>query len=203
MTKRKSQVKGADRFRDRIVRLDRIRCGDLVPHPGNPRTHPAAQLAATTGLLVDVGKCRPLIAFPADGLGPAGDFSRLMVSDGHGRRVIDPNEVWPVAVTDLTRAEADEMLFGDTTGEMAEYDPVKLDAAIREVNTGCAELQTMLDDLWSEVQDGAVFDAAESAPPELPDGDREPFQQMTFTLHDSQAEAVKAAIEKAKAAHRP
>jgi ParB-like chromosome segregation protein Spo0J len=32
----------------------------------------------------------------------------------------------------------------------------------------------------------------------LPDGDRAPFQQMTFTLHDDQAEQVKAAIEAAK-----
>jgi hypothetical protein len=32
----------------------------------------------------------------------------------------------------------------------------------------------------------------------LPDGDRAPFQQMTFTLHDDQVEQVKAAIEAAK-----
>ena len=32
----------------------------------------------------------------------------------------------------------------------------------------------------------------------LPDGDRAPFQQMTFTLHDEQAEQVKAALEVAK-----
>ena len=32
----------------------------------------------------------------------------------------------------------------------------------------------------------------------LPEGDREPFQQMTFTLSDEQAEVVKEAIQKAK-----
>ena len=32
----------------------------------------------------------------------------------------------------------------------------------------------------------------------LPDGDKEPFQQMTFTLSDEQAEAVKGAIDRAK-----
>lgn len=36
-------------------------------------------------------------------------------------------------------------------------------------------------------------------PPELKDGDRAPFQQMTFTLHDEQAEEINAAISKAKA----
>ena len=34
--------------------------------------------------------------------------------------------------------------------------------------------------------------------PELKDGDRAPFQQMTFTLHDEQVEELNAAIKKAK-----
>jgi len=34
----------------------------------------------------------------------------------------------------------------------------------------------------------------------VPDGDRQPFQQMTFTLHDDQAEVVKDALQRAKAA---
>jgi site-specific DNA-methyltransferase (adenine-specific) len=155
-----------DRFRDRIVELRRVRCGDIEPHPMNPRTHSAKQLAAVTGLLVDVGKARPLVAFPADGLGPKGDFSRLMYADGHGRQVIDRNEVWPVTVTDLTMAEATEMLFADSTGEMGGYDPVKLDAAIHAVNTGCEELQAMLSDLWASVEADAVDDATPEADPQ-------------------------------------
>jgi len=156
----------ADRFRHRIREYRRVRAGDILPHPLNPRTHSAAQLAAVTGLLVDVGKIRPLIAFPADGLGPAGDFSRLMFADGHGRQVIDPDETWDVAVLDLTMAEATEALFADRTGELAGYDPVKLDALIREVNTGCAELQQMLDDLWSEAQADVI---ADTPTPDAPD----------------------------------
>jgi hypothetical protein len=34
--------------------------------------------------------------------------------------------------------------------------------------------------------------------PTLRDGDRLPFQQMTFTIHDDQAEEIRAAIAKAK-----
>jgi hypothetical protein len=33
---------------------------------------------------------------------------------------------------------------------------------------------------------------------ELPDGDKEPFQQITFTLSDEQAEIVKETLKKAK-----
>jgi ParB-like chromosome segregation protein Spo0J len=41
-----------------------------------------------------------------------------------------------------------------------------------------------------------MFDGVEL--PELSDGEKEPFQQMTFTLHDSQAETVERAIKEAK-----
>jgi ParB-like chromosome segregation protein Spo0J len=34
--------------------------------------------------------------------------------------------------------------------------------------------------------------------PGLPDGDREPFQQMTFTLHDEQVATVKEAMDAAR-----
>ena len=35
-------------------------------------------------------------------------------------------------------------------------------------------------------------------PLSLPDGDKQPFQQMTFTLHDSQADIVRRALDAAK-----
>jgi hypothetical protein len=139
---------GIERFRERIVEMRRVRAGDIEPHPSNPRTHTGQQMGAVTGMLVEVGKFRPLIAFPADGLGPAGDFSRLMYADGHCREKINPDEVWTVCVTDLTRAEADKALFADATGEMAGYDPVLLDGLMREVETGCEELAAMMADLW-------------------------------------------------------
>ena len=49
-------------------------------------------------------------------------------------------------------------------------------------------------ELWSGINE--PVDGIE--PPELKDGDRAPFQQMTFTLHDEQAEEINAAIAKAK-----
>ena len=55
---------------------------------------------------------------------------------------------------------------------------------------------------WFESEDltSIIGDAvSEIEMPDLPSGDREPIQQMTFTLHDDQAEIIKEAIEKAKA----
>ena len=45
---------------------------------------------------------------------------------------------------------------------------------------------------WGNEVDGIEF-------PELPEGDKQPFQQMTFTLHDTQAEQVGAALKSSKA----
>ncbi len=48
--------------------------------------------------------------------------------------------------------------------------------------------------------DAPGFDVPEVDAPALSDADKPEFQQMTFTLHDSQADTVKAAMGKAKAA---
>ena len=48
--------------------------------------------------------------------------------------------------------------------------------------------------------DAPGFDVPEVDAPALSDADKPEFQQMTFTLHDSQADTVKAAMERAKAA---
>jgi hypothetical protein len=54
---------------------------------------------------------------------------------------------------------------------------------------------------WFEAEDlnGIIGDTvSEIEMPDLPSGDREPIQQMTFTLHDDQAEIIKEALAKAK-----
>ena len=63
----------------------------------------------------------------------------------------------------------------------------------------------MLANEWDAVEladwglDAPGFDVPEVDAPALSDADKPEFQQMTFTLHDSQAETVKAAMDKAKA----
>jgi IMP dehydrogenase/GMP reductase len=51
----------------------------------------------------------------------------------------------------------------------------------------------LVDDEWA--QDGIE---CTTDFPELKSGDKEPFQQMTFTLADEQAEIVKEAVKKAQ-----
>lgn len=55
---------------------------------------------------------------------------------------------------------------------------------------------------WFDADDLADLIGEDVSPlddmPDLNSGDREPVQQMTFTVHDLQAEIIKEAIEKAK-----
>ena len=55
-----------------------------------------------------------------------------------------------------------------------------------------------LADWGVDLPDDWLKEVGEVDAPELKDGDRAPFQQMTFTLHDEQAEELNAAIKKAK-----
>lgn len=76
-----------------------------------------------------------------------------------------------------------------------EWEPGVLAELAQEIDVGplwtpdewrASAMQAPDDDVW-----GAALGV-------LPDGDRAPFQQMTFTLSDAQAEQVKAALDAAK-----
>ena len=78
---------------------------------------------------------------------------------------------------------------------MADASAANLNELLRQVEFGEAALQ----ELVSKLADGAgMFDVDGIDAPELADGDRQPFRQMTFTVHDSQFEDIEAALSKAK-----
>jgi len=61
-----------------------------------------------------------------------------------------------------------------------------------------ATLDFDISELGFKIEEIGQFDTEEAALPELESGDRQPFQQKTFTVHDEQAEEIDAAILKAK-----
>jgi hypothetical protein len=178
-------------IRDRVRELRRVRAGDLTPNPKNWRTHPKAQADALRGILAEVGYADALLAREL----PDGS---LILVDGHLRAETTPDQEVPVLVLDIDEAEADKLLLSlDPLAALAETNAVALDSLLREVDTGSEGLQEM----YAELAEAAkLYDVDEAAPPELADGDRAPFRQMTFTIHDTQHETIEAAIAKAKQA---
>lgn len=86
------------------------------------------------------------------------------------------------------------------TAELSDWDPLPLLDELKDLEALGADLPDigwLPDDLDDVERNAGAFDVDVTDDPDLPDGDREPFQQMTFTLHDDQAEVVRDAISKA------
>jgi len=176
-------------IRNRVKALRTVKASELTPNPKNWRTHPKAQQDALRGILAEVGYADALLAREL----PDGS---LMLVDGHLRAETTPEQEVPVLILDINEAEADKLLLSlDPLAALAETNAQALDALLREVDTGSEGLQQM----YAELAEAAkLYDVDEASPPELADGDRAPFRQMTFTIHDTQHETIEAAIAKAK-----
>jgi hypothetical protein len=104
----------------------------------------------------------------------------------------------PVTYVDLSESEEAEILATlDPLSALAFTDKEKLDELLREVHASDKAVTEMLARL-AEKELGYFVGVDGIEAPQLRDGDRQPFQQMTFTLHDTQAETIKKAMEKAR-----
>ena len=176
------------KLKDRIKALERIKASELLPHPRNWRTHPREQRDALRGILADVGIADALLVRET----PDG----YQILDGHCRAEEAPDVEWPCLVVDLSDAEAEKLLVThDPIGAMAEADANALRGLLDGFETENEAVRSMVEALSEEC---GLASIESTSMPDLASGDREPFQQMTFTLHDEQAETVAAAIEKAK-----
>jgi DNA modification methylase len=124
--------------RDRVVELARVRAGDLVANPGNWRRHPERQRAALRGLLRDVGY--------ADALLTRREGNELVLIDGHLRQSLDPDQVVPVLVLDVSAEEADTLLATlDPLAGMATADPGALASLLERVRTSDQAVRDLLE----------------------------------------------------------
>lgn len=156
----------------------------------NARIHPHFQQQALEGVLSSVGWVQRVIVNRATG----------HVVDGHLRvaLAITHNERVPVDYVELTEDEEKLILASfDYITSLAVYDREQVDALLQQVNSDNAAIQQLLSNLEAQFVPPDADDWA-TALGGLADGDRAPFQQMTFTLHDEQAEQVKRALEVAK-----
>lgn len=183
-------VKGG--WRNRIVGHGEEAPDQLLANALNWRIHPKAQQDALSGVLDEVGWVQDIIVNSRTG----------NVVDGHLRAslAISKGEAAvPVVYVDLSEHEERLILATiDPLSAMAATDTEQLAALLAEVTVTDQALTEMLAGLAES--SGVVRPDWDSALDGLPDGDRDAFQQMTFTLTDQQAEDVKAALDRAKAA---
>ena len=130
--------------RNRIKELRTVPANELVPSPENWRTHPEAQREALRGVLAEVGVADAVLARELDD-------GRLMLIDGHLRTEEMGEQPIPVLVLDVNEAEARKLLLTlDPLAAMAEADAAKLDALMRQVETGSEAVADLITDIASE-----------------------------------------------------
>ena len=177
-------------WQNRIVGHEWVDPDQLLANPLNFRIHPKFQQDALEGVLDDIGWIDEITV----------NKRTQFVVDGHLRvaLAITRGEQVPVKYVDLSEDEEALVLAEfDYISALAGTDIEKLDALLKSVNSDNPIIQEMLAGLAESYASPDDSDW-ENALGGLADGDRAPFQQMTFTLHDNQAETVKRAIGIAK-----
>jgi ParB-like chromosome segregation protein Spo0J len=175
-------------IKDCVKELRRVKASLLVPNPKNYRTHPERQRKLLSQLFGEIGYADALLAYEL----PDG---RLQLIDGHLRAELTPDQEVPVLVLDVTEAQANKLILTlDPLAALAETDSKILDDLLKSTPT-TGDLEAWLKERAEEAK---LFDIDAGALPDLPSGDKTPFQSLTFTLSDRQAEAVKRAVEVAK-----
>lgn len=177
------------------MKIIKLSVSDLSNDPANARKHNDRNIEAIIASLRRFGQQKPIVI----------DKSNV-VRAGNGTLEAAKRLGWDkidCVVTNLESSDATAYAIADNrTSELAEWDNEILAAELESLQSdGLLEAAGFTDEELQKIaQSAGVFDVEEAIAPTLADGDREPFQQMTFTLHDEQAEVIKAAIEKAKTA---
>ncbi len=165
----------------------------VTGHPRNPNKHGDEQIALLAKIIKASGWRNPICVSNRSGF----------VIKGHGRlmaaRVLGVTHV-PVEYQDYaTEAEEyQDMIADNRIAELAERDMGIIKDLLEELDTGANDMdltgytEAEIERLMTQ------FHVDEVGAPELKDGDRAPFRQATFTLHDEQWEEVEAALAKAK-----
>lgn len=166
----------------------------LVPYERNARTHSPEQVAQIAASIQEFGFTNPILVDGADG-----------ILAGHGRlaaaKDMGLSEVPVIVLDHLSPEQRRAYVIADNQLALnAGWDMQLLQQEVMALNLADFDLSLLGfdDDRIAELLEGGADVKELEEMPALPSGDREPFQQMTFTLHDDQAELIKEAVQKAK-----
>jgi hypothetical protein len=171
------------------MKIEQITTEKLIPYARNAKKHDAAQVSKLAGSIREFGFNNPVLIDAQNG-----------IIAGHGRvmaaQKLELKEVPCIRLGHLTDTQRRAYILADN--KLAEigggWDEELLGLELAELRDTNFDLELMG---FSEEELGA-FAVEESVMPVLSSDDKQPFQQMTFTVHDEQAEEVSAAITKAK-----
>jgi ParB family transcriptional regulator, chromosome partitioning protein len=174
---------------------------ELTPDPENRRKHNPRNLGMVTDALHQVGAARSIVIDEDNVILAGNGVTEAAAEAGITKvQVIDVDGETLVAVrrTGLTPEQKRALaIYDNRTAELAEWDAEQLQA---DLDAGLS-LEPWFSDQEqaTALADKPASDDWNKAIGTLPNGEKSPFQQMTFTLSDEQAEQVKAALDASKA----
>ena len=200
---------------DKVIRItcdpekqqDRVPLAELEDFQGDLKALSDAAEAELAANLVDLGYSYPTCVWHGhkailDGH-QRNKVLRRLLADGYVLVDVDDEPTESVPVT-WVMADSEQQARKKVLAAVSQYGKLS-DVGLRDF-LGAADLEWPEVKPWVDLPDfdteafvGAFWDV-EGALPDLPSGDRQPFQQMTFTLHDEQAECVKDAVNLARRA---
>jgi ParB-like chromosome segregation protein Spo0J len=165
---------------------------DLIPYARNSRTHSDEQVTQIAASIKEFGFLNPVIVDGENG-----------IIAGHGRvmaaKKLGMTELPAVEASHLTDAQRRAYIIADNKLALnAGWDDEMLRVEFAELTEAGFDLDLTgfsLDEIGAL---GFDNDSALDQMPLLPDGDKEPYQQKTFILHDEQAAVVDDAVTLAR-----
>ncbi len=173
---------------DKFPSIKKVKTIDLIPYARNSRTHSDEQINQIAASIKEFGFLNPIII----------DGENSIIA-GHGRVMaankLNIKELPCVDASHLSDTQKQAYVIADNQLALnAGWDLDMLRFEVSELSDSEFNLDLLgfADDVIGKLLD------IDADLPELPDGDRDPFQQKTFTLHDEQANLIDDAIAKAK-----
>jgi ParB-like chromosome segregation protein Spo0J len=165
---------------------------DLIPYARNSRTHSDEQITQIAASIKEFGFLNPVIVDGENG-----------IIAGHGRvmaaKKLGMTELPAVEASHLTDAQRRAYIIADNKLALnAGWDDEMLRVEFAELTEAGFDLDLTGFSLDQIDALGFDNDSALDAMPSLPDGDKEPYQQKTFILHDEQAAVVDDAVTLAR-----
>lgn len=163
----------------------------LIPYARNSRTHSPEQVAQIAASIKEFGFTNPILIDEENG-----------IIAGHGRLLaaqkLGIDEVPVIVMAGLTAAQKKAYVIADNKLALnAGWDDEMLRVEFQELQEMGFDLELTGFSL-DEIEEILFDDDCEIEMPELNSGDKEPYQQKTFTLHDEQAAIVDDAVTLAR-----
>lgn len=174
-----------------VEQLELMETDTLIPYARNSHSHSEEQVTQLAASIHEFGFCAPILI----------DGDNQIIA-GHGRVMAAKKlklETVPCRrLEHLSDAQKRAYVIADNRlAENATWDEELLANELSDLFADEFEVD-LLGFNPSELEKQMGFHVDEIEPPHLASGDREPFRQMTFSLHDEQYETIQEAMEKAK-----